>query len=589
MRRRLRPHLAVTDAAGWNAPRLVEAIRFAYARPFDLGAGVARADLFRLDAEDWVFLLGVHHIARDAVSMTILLDDWRRLYRAEAEGGETGLAPVAPTYMDFVRDEAERMASPEGARLRERWRAALAGAPTVLDLPTDRPRPTGLRFAGRTVHDALGQAELTCVHTAARAMGATPSTILLAAFALLLHRRSGADDILIGMPAIGRSAAFRDIVGYFANPVACRSRVEAGDSFESFATRLQRDAARALADQGLPFAELVRELAPERSAARLPLVQALFSFVRIGADRPLDLLLLPGGDAKSLDIDGLRFETFLIDQEEGQFDVTLDVIERPDQLYVALKYNSELFEAETAARMLREFRTLLERGLADPAAPLYARGLASGQQAPPEAARWNDTNVEFPKAPVDALVLEQALARPDALAVRDPGGELTHGELAALAERLGECFLHTAGASAVVALHLDPSADGIVAAIAALKTALTFVPLDPSYPAERLKFMVADSGASILVHSGAAPAFSRDMTTVSLNGAAFEVTPAAGARQPERGRRCEAPAYILYTSGSTGKPKGVRVSHESLLNVVLLARIRLELSGAAARRISRCR
>ncbi|MGD8310357.1 MAG: LLM class flavin-dependent oxidoreductase, partial [Chromatiales bacterium] len=572
------------DATGWDGARQMEALRRAYARPFDLARAVARVHVQSLAGGDLLFMLGVHHIARDGISMTILIDDLLALYGAERDGSAPPSPPPGPAFTDYVAEERALLDSPEGEELRRKWRAALAGAPTVLDVPGDRSRPTKLGARGSTVSRALGGDTVAALRAAARAMGVTTNGLLCAVYAVLLQRYSGADDILIGMPAVGRDRArFARTAGYFVNPVPCRATFQPGDAFSDFAARMQAEIARALGAQALPFPEIVRLVDPSRDASRLPLVQFLFGYLRIGPDRPLDMALLPGAEPGPQEVAGLRFEPALVAQEEGQFDGTLEAIERPDSIHLALKYNTDLYSPDFAAQLMDRYVTLLGSAIEAPQAPVEDLDMLSPDERARLSAHRGQT-VAIPDLPIEALVRRQMSETPEALAVRDATRSLTFGQLGEEVARLAARLRDRDVTGRVVGIHAEPSVAALVGVLAVLEAGGVFLPLDPANPGDRLAFMVEDSGTTTILTdrpvSWEMPEGARLMALEPGEEVSGEddreERPTEASATPPGGR--DRAAYLVYTSGSTGRPKGVSVGHRSVVNLLFDLRGRMPLA-----------
>lgn len=559
------------DATGWDDDRQLAELRRAYALPFDLGKSPVRLHLQVRPGRDLLFMLGIHHIARDGVSMLVLIDDLLSLYVAERDGTDAGLPPPASSFADYVVYERALLAAPQGARLRDAWRAALAGAPTVVEVPGDRSRPARLGVDGATVARTLDAAAQGALRALSRQVGATVNSVLFAVYALLLGRHSAADDLLIGMPALGRPREdFARTAGYFVNMVPCRAVIRPEEPFTDFAGRMQHEIARALAGQGLPFPEIVRLIDPPRDGSRLPLVQMMFGYLRIGTDRPLDLMLLPGATATTLEIAGITVTPALIAQEEGQFDLSLEIIERPDSLHVGLKYNSALFSPATATRFLDQYVTLLGDAIAAPQQAVADLDLITLSERAERSAQHRSARRPIPGHRIEAGVRAQIARFPDAIAVRDSKRSLSFAALGDEVERLAATLVATGAAGQVVGIFAEPSVAALVGILAVLTAGGTFMPLDPAYPVDRLAFMVADSDAAILLVDRPLPeAMPEGPGVIALGDAPIAARPARRpAPGPSSPPSAEAPAYLIYTSGSTGRPKGVAVGHRSVVNLI---------------------
>ncbi|MET0398422.1 MAG: amino acid adenylation domain-containing protein, partial [Longimicrobiaceae bacterium] len=453
------------------------------ARPFDLAAGpVFRASLLRLAAGEHLLLLTLHHVAGDAWSVGILLDELAAAYRGAP------MAELPVQFGDFAAWQRGRL-SGEGLDAQLAWwRGHLAGAPAALDLPTDRPRPREQSHRGASHSFAVPAEVAAAVHALARREGATPFMVLLAAWQTLLARWSGQDDVVVGSPIAGRTRAETEgLVGFFVNTLALRTELSGRPSFREVVARAREAALGAYAHQELPFERLVEALGAERDAGRNPVFQAMFA-----------LQNTPG--AAELEMGGVRARVEEPESATAKFDLTLAMVERGGGLDAVLEYAADLFDRATIERMAAQLVVLLRSATSDPDRP--AAGLAI---LPPEERRrvvdaWNGTAAEFPPAPVHALVAEQAARTPDAVAVVASGASLTYAGLSARADALAaELRALGAGPEARVGICMERSAEMVVALLAVLRAGAAYVPLDPEYPAERLAYMLADSGAAVLL------------------------------------------------------------------------------------------
>jgi amino acid adenylation domain-containing protein len=543
------------------AERLAAADRLAAEearRPFDLTRGpLLRALLLRLDAERHLAVLTVHHIVSDGGSMGVLVREIAALYPAFATGAAAALPEPAVQYADFAVWQRERL-SPEGEVLPRElayWRAALAGAPPALDLPADHPRPAVQAFRGAQVPVRLGSERPPA--------GYTPFMRILAAFAVLLGRWSGQEELLVGSPIAGRQRSeVQGVIGCFVNTLALRVDLSGEPPVAELLERVKRTALAAFAHQELPFGRLVEELHPRRDLSRSPLFQVM--------------LVLQRAEAEALELPGLALRPRDLDTGTAKFELTLQLAEGAGGIDGWIEYNADLFERATAERLAGGLATLLaafagdpERAIAD--LPVLTAGeraqLAALERA---AARpWSAETLVY------ELIEEQAARTPEAPAVSSSrlsgGATLTYCQLDERAARLARHLRRLGvGADVRVGLCLERSAELVVALLAILKAGGAYVPLDPSHPAERLAMILADGGVSVLV--------TEERLLATLPGAAAATVlcldrDAAGIAAEEAaslGRAAAADnlAYVLFTSGSTGRPKGVQVTHRGLANLL---------------------
>ncbi|MFL6289705.1 MAG: amino acid adenylation domain-containing protein, partial [Thermoanaerobaculia bacterium] len=522
-----------------------EALRLAVEdarRPFDLQAGpLLRAALLRLGAEDHVLLLTMHHIVSDGWSMRVLLRELRALYDAFAAGKPAALPPLPVQYADFAVWQRGWLAGETLEAEIAWWRERLAGAPAVLELPADRPRPA-VRTSHGEVAGAVLSAELAAGLAAlGRRGGATLFMTLLAAFQVLLRRYTGQDDLPVGTPIANRNRTeVEGLVGFFVNTLVLRGDLSGESSaeptFRQVLRRTRETALEAYDHQDLPFEKLVEALQPERSLAHTPLFQVM-------------LLVQTDPPAPAPEPGALGFDPFHLSlRDTAKLDLTLAVSGCDgDALAVQAEASRDLFDRPTVLRLLEHFRVLLEGIAADPGMPvseLPLLDLAERRQL----LDWNDA----PAIPGTAACLHerfeaQADRTPEAEAVVCGGEALTYAGLDRRANRLARRLRRLgAGPEARVGVALERSADLVVALLAILKTGGAYVPLDPAYPRERLALILEDAGCPVVV------------TRESL----LELDLEADGRLPGAAEPGNL-AYLIYTSGSTGRPKGVAIEHRS--------------------------
>lgn len=557
------------DARFWSEEQVDRAVREAYRQPFDLEQGpVFRSHLFSLADDDHVFLITIHHIVYDAWSLWISQGEISRLYRAAVEGTAAALPSIARSYFDFVRYQADSMNGPEGARLWDYWRNQLQGDLAPIKLPTDRPRPPIQTSAGATLGFRLDPELSQRLKELARQQGVTSFMLMLAAFQVLLHRYSGQADILVGSPSSGRSRdEFAKTVGYFVNTLVLRAELSGNPSFQAFLQQVRKTVLDALDHQDYPFPLLIERLQPVRDPSYAPIVQVSFVYQQpMVKDGRADLFsaLEPG---KCLQWGGLATEHYPLAQQEGQFDLELEIIESGPVFHGAFKYNKDLFEASTVERMQRHFEILLEGIAARPDERIGHLPLLTEAEARP-LLHWNDE--EAPRRECDDTLLSlfeaQAAARPNEMAVTDGTHALTYRELNSRANQLAH-YLRSLGVGpeVLVGLYLERSTDLIVSILGILKAGGAYLPLDPAYPKERLAFMLGDSRAPVLVTQrnrvSALPEV--PVKLVYIDGDRERIEQESG-ENPQNGPGPDNLAYVIYTSGSTGKPKGAQITHANV-------------------------
>ncbi|HEX2210446.1 MAG TPA: amino acid adenylation domain-containing protein [Longimicrobium sp.] len=523
------------------------------ARPFDLAAGpLLRASLLRLGVEEHVLLLCIHHIASDGWSMGVLFRELSALYEAHRDGRESPLAPLPVQYADFAVWQREQLRGEALERQLGYWKARLGGAPALLELPTDHPRPAVQTYRGAQEELDLSPGLLERLRELGRREGATLYMVLLGAFQSLLSKYAGTDDVLVGTPVAGRTRReVEELIGFFVNTLVLRTDLSGDPAFREVLRRVRDVTLGAYEHQDLPFEKLVAELQPERSLAHAPLFQVMLSLIEEtrGVDEGL-----PGVRASAVEGDAAT----------TKFDLTLGFDLADGGFRALLSYNTDLFERGTARRMLRHLAYVLEQVAGDADARLSQLELLDGAERRTVLEEWNRTEAEYRSAAtVHGLIAEQAARTPDAEAVVFRGTTLTYAELEARANRLAHHLRALgAGPEARVGICLERSAETLVAMLAVLKAGAAYLPLDPSYPADRLAYMLEDSGAPLLVTQAALrtllPTDGVKVVSVDEDASAIALKPADAPRAAVHPANA---AYVIYTSGSTGKPKGVQVTH----------------------------
>jgi len=368
-------HFVETDASAWTGDALKARLLEEAYRPFDLERGpVLRVNLFAGPGTEHVLLLTVHHIVVDFWSLALLLTELGSLYRADTTRVQVQLPALGTQYTDYVHWQAEMLAGPEGDRLWAYWRRQLAGQLPLLELPTDRPRPAAPTYRGASYDFNLSDELSSRLKTLAKAHGATLYMVLLAGFQVLLHHHTGQDDLLVGSPVLGRSRAeFEGIVGLFTNPVILRANCSGNPTFEGFLDQVRKTVLAALEHQDYPTLLLVERLRPARDLSRPPLCQVMFVL-----DKP-HRLAEPGTPAFILGESGLRMnpggldlEVLPLEHRAATLDLVMLTIETPHSLSISIRYNSDLFEVATIARIAKHFDTLLHHVTTHPRTTLDA-------------------------------------------------------------------------------------------------------------------------------------------------------------------------------------------------------------------------
>ncbi|HYZ16396.1 MAG TPA: condensation domain-containing protein, partial [Candidatus Acidoferrum sp.] len=529
-------------------------------RTFDLRTGpLLRTVLVRVAAEEHLLVLVRHHIINDARSSEIYASELSALYGAFCAGQPSPLPPLPVQYGDYAIWQRERLRGPLLERELTYWKERLAGAPALVDLPTDRPRPAVQTFTGAVESMPLPADLVAELALLARRTRSTSFMLFLAAFNALLARYTGCDDLVVGTPITNRNAPeLEGVIGFFVNTLALRTTVDPDTSFLALLEQVREGAFGAFEHQELPFEKLVEELRPERSLSHPPIVNVFF-ILQTGAQRDFAL-----GD-------GIVVTPLQHPQTTAKFDLTLAVNESERGVVCGIEYNTDLFERDTIVRMLRHFTTLL-RGIArNPQLPVGDLPLLEQSELQQIVVEWNQTEAALPAADaIHRLVEVQAERTPDVVAVTFADQRVTYRELNARADHLARRLRARGVAADVpVGVCLERSIEMITAVLAVLKAGGAYVPLDASYPPGRLTAMLEElpflvtrrALASRLPPHSASVCAIEDDDDLLADGLPSTADP-------------DALAYVIYTSGSTGRPKGVAMTHRPLLNLLAWQRQR---------------
>ena len=530
-------------------------------QPFDLTTGpLVRVVVLSLAADEHVILLTLHHIISDGWSMGVIVRELVTLYSAGPGAG--ALPPLPIQYADYAIWQRQWMAGEIHQRQLSYWQQQLGGSLPVVALPTDRPRPAMQTFNGALERLTLEPALLARLQALSAETDATLFMTLLAAFDVLLYRYTHQEDVLVGTPIAGRQQTETEaLIGFFVNTLVLRTRLRGELPFRELLRRVRETALQAYANQDLPFELLVDELRVERDMSVSPLFQVLF----VLQNTPLPALELPRIALNVVDIDN----------DTAKFDLTVSLHEERGGLTSIFEYNTDLFDRATIQRMAEHWRTLLASIAAAPDQPLDDLALIGADERERLLRTWNASAAPYPREMCVAQIFERQAARtPDAIAAAwvqdDRIDELSYAELDARANQLAHYLQRLGvGPDTPVALYLARSLDLLIALLAALKAGGAYLPLDPSYPAERLHFMLADARAPVVLTSAA---LSERLPEVSARIVRLDRDAEQIAAEPRTAAHSAATpenlAYIIYTSGSTGQPKGVAMPNRALINLM---------------------
>ena len=535
-----------------------------FRRPFELERGpLVRAALWRLSAEEHLLLLAFHHGICDGQTLRILAEELGELYAAEREGRASALPALTLQHADFAAWQREALAGDEVRRSLEYWGEKLAGPFGALELPADRPRPARPDRSGAWRSRTLAPDLWWRLDALARAQHATPFQLFLAATQVLLHRMSGQQDVLVGVPVdLRKSSELERLCGFLVNTLVLRTSVTSELTFLELLARVRAGALEALANDAAPFERVVERVAVERDIARNPLFQVMFDHRQ--------------GLARSLALEGLASGRILGEDEVHSGTTKVDLAfyseEKDGELVVSCEYSSELFDAATIERWLERFAALLAGIAADPSTRVGKLPVMDAA----ERALVTETWARGPASSgcertVHAAVLAQAVRSPEAVALEAGDERVTYRELAERAHRLARHLVELGvERGEPVALCIGRTSELGVALLAILEAGGAYLPLDPSYPRERLGFMLTDAHARVLVTSAehAASLPTEGLRTVLLDRDAAQIAARSAAPLEERAGPLD-PAYLVYTSGSSGTPKGVACPHRGVLRLFL--------------------
>ena len=524
-------------------------------RPFDLARGpLLRTALVRMDSQSYVFLLTIHHIISDAWSTGVFWEELNKIWDAFAEGKPSPVPELPIQYADFAVWERDWLKGPGLLKQLAYWREQLGGM-TVLQLPTDRPRPAVQSTRGAALRVAIGPELTGQVRAIGRTENATLFMTLLAAFQTLLFRYTGQEDIVSGTFLANRNRIeIEPLIGFFVNSLVLRTDFRRARSFREVLQQVRKMTMDGYAHQDVPFARLVQELQPERDLSRNPLFQVAFQ-----------LLNTPGIASDEPAVDGPLLEGI---RQTAILDLTFTLWESGGGLDGEIEFNIDLFNAGTIARMAKHYETLLESLVSDPDAPVAVMSLLSAEERKQIVESWNATGAEYPSEESLASLFEAQVERsPQAVALIFENRETTYRELNESANKvahlLGELGV---GIEGHVGICMKRSVLMVEAMLGVLKAGAALVTLDPAWPGERLAYMAKDAAFTAVLtqrdlldrlpeHCGTKVCLddARLMDLQSVENLALPVSP-------------ENLAYIIYTSGSTGTPKGVLGLHRGAVN-----------------------
>ncbi|MGJ5674777.1 MAG: amino acid adenylation domain-containing protein [Nostochopsis sp.] len=550
--------------------------------PFDLNTGpLFKAKLLQLSEQKNILLINIHHIISDGWSMGVFKREWEQTYAALAAGNAPNLSPLPIQYSDYAAWQRSWLQGEILSSQENYWKQQLGDAPRLLDLPTDHPRPAQQSYQGGREEYRLSSELTSLLKVLSQQQGVSLFMTLLTAFNILLSRYSRQEDLCVGTAIANRTHSYTEgLIGFFVNTLVLRSKIQPEQGFSDLLQQTRQTCLDAYAHQDIPFEYLVEQLQPERTLSHNPLFQVMI------------VLQNAEGAGKNVSLPGLDIQYLEQDFPFAKFDLTLDLCERDDQLHCMWEYATDLFEAETIRRMAGHFEVLLTAITQNPQQPLVKLPLMTTAEIQ-QLRVWNQTEINYPQDQTLVTLFEQQVVEtPHNIAVvfesfvrenREQGKgnsdglkTLTYQQLNQKANQLAHYLIqnHQIQPDTLIGICVERSLEMIVGVLGILKAGVAYVPIDPNYPQERIRFMLEDCGAKVLLtHSHLKDklaiaelnketlAQSRQILYLDQDNFANQST-----QNPSRQSQPNDLAYVIYTSGSTGQPKGVQLLHSGLSN-----------------------
>ncbi|WP_081694816.1 MULTISPECIES: non-ribosomal peptide synthetase [Planktothrix] len=541
-------------------------------QPFDLTTGILlRVTLVQLKSESSALLLTMHHIISDGWSMGVLLKELSSLYQEFLLGHGSVLPKLPIQYADFTIWQRQWLQGENQGFITIQnqinyWKQQLAAAPPLLELPTDRPRPSVQTFRGGCLSFQIDERLTASLKELSHKSATTLFMTLMAAYVTLLFRHSGQNDILVGTPIASRNyQELEGLIGFFVNTLVMRTRLEGNPSFEELLKQVRSVCTNAYANQDVPFEQIIETLQIERSLSHSPLFQVMFVLQNVAMEE--------------LETPGLKISPLSLDNVNAKFDFALQMweinTEKGNSLQGSWQYNLDLFDQDRIARMSGHFQTLLEAIVANPQEPIGTLSLLTERERHQLLVEWNDTDTAYPdKKCIHQLFEEQVERTPNHVAVVFENESLTYGELNNRANQLAHYLRqnYQIKPDTLVGICVERSLEMIIGILGILKAGAAYLPLDPEYPSERLQFILEDSGILLLLTQGFLEEKLRLTNLKSLNQILYldeQIFSSSLTDNPSSQTKTDSLAYVIYTSGSTGKPKGVMIENRSIVNLAL--------------------
>jgi len=551
--------IATANVESGNIDDAMNLVDESVREPFDISTGpLMRADLFRLDTHDCLFLLCLHHIVTDGWSMDLMREEIIAGYRAACKGESLSTNPLTVQYADYATAQRDPAGQDQIQKGLAYWREKLIGAPPLLTLQSGVTRPAVQSMNGVRVTFACDAETTHGVQSIAKESGATSFMVTLAAFNATLMRYTGEEDFVVGTPVSGRThPAIQRLIGCFVNTVPIRSNVNDSSTFRELLDHVRQTALEAFDHQDVPFEKIVDALKPDRALGHEPICQVVFTC----RENPVSSFeLAPGTEATVL----------AYDDAVAKFDLVITLVLRPDRIEGTIDYNRDLYDDWFIEQFAEHYDNVLRGAVTAPDTPLIAIPILRADEQARLVSTWNDAAAtDVPITPVHTIIEDAVHQYPDTLAIRSNGGTMTYAELNARANSVAQALLDRGVRSdSLVALCAGRGVNAVIGALGIMKVGAGFLPVDPSYPDERVAFMLEDAKPLIsLAETEFSQGYLGDKSSfVELDSIVHGDT--VSCPNPDIDVPVHALAYAIYTSGSTGKPKAALLEHASLCNLV---------------------
>ncbi len=554
------PLIDISDTAADRMEQKVEALLKAdAAKPFDLTKPpLVRSFILKTKANEYVLSLNIHHIVTDGWSIGIIINEIISNYRILVKNPQTKLPDLYLQYADYAAWQKERAAGSSIEKQIQYWKNALSGMPEFLDLHTDFPRPDFQTYNGKQHPFKIDAVSTKKLRTLSKKMGVSLYALIMAVFQVFLHKISGQDDFGVGAPIANRNRAeIETIIGLFVNTVVLRADFRSEITFEKLVQRIKDEVVTASDNQDVPFEKIVEAVSGGPQLSHSPLFQVMFDLQKVPFDR--------------ITMDDITLEIVNIEIEVAKFDLLLLMLEHDDFIKCTFEYNTDLFSCATIERFCSYFHTLLMNVLRHPEEKIANLSLISAKEQTRIITEWNQTQTDYPaNSSIPELFDRQVTKTPNAVAVCFNSLCYTYKELSGKSNQLAHLLIERGVEPGhLVALYMERSLDMIIGFLAILKAGAAYVPLDVSYPKERLSFILKDTKASILLTKTELLEELPDGNAVSLAIDNIQLLADYSIASPAVINKPLDPAYVIYTSGSTGIPKGVIVPHRAVIRLIM--------------------